>query len=111
MTMTVKVLISPKMAESVNFTQYTAVDCIAIIDKFTASNTGSANVDLTVHLVKSGSSPADGNATLFARTIGPGESYACPEIVGHYLEPGDSVSTIATIPAVVSIRASGREIT
>lgn len=110
MAQTLKVLIKPKMAESVPVTQYTADGVTAVIEKFTATNTGTANVDLTIFLVSAGSSPANGNSTSFQRTIGPGEAYACPEVVGHFLEAGDFISTIATIPGVLSIRASGREI-
>ena len=50
MTVTVKVLIPAKTAESSQTTQYTATNVITIIDKFTATNFSATAATLT-HLV------------------------------------------------------------
>lgn len=108
MTTTLKVLIPAKVAETAETTQYTAANCKATIDKFTATNTGGANATLTVHLVTAGGSVATSHT--ISKTIAPGVTWPFPELVGHSLEAGDAISTIASANTI-SMRASGREIT
>lgn len=111
MTTTVKVLIQPKLAETAETVQYPTTTADAVktsIDKLTAVNTSGANATITVHLVPSGG--AAGPANAFSKTLAPGASWPFPEVVGHVLEAGDAISTIATA-AGVSIRASGRQFT
>ena len=111
MTVTIKVLIPAKQAESSQTTQYTAVNCKAIIDKFTVTNTSAGNVTISVNLVTSGGAPGANNLILDTRAIAPDETYTCPELVGQALEPGGFISTIASAATSLTIRASGREIT
>ncbi len=111
MTVTVKVLIPAKQAENVQTTQYTANNCKAIIDKFTATNTSAGNVSLSVNLVTNAGSPGAGNLISDTRNIAPDETYTFPELVGHSLEAGGFISTIASAATSLTIRASGREIT
>jgi hypothetical protein len=111
MTVTIKVLIPAKQAESTQTTQYTAVNCKAIIDKFTITNTSAGNVTISVNLVTSGGSPGASNLILDTRAIAPDETYTCPELVGQALEAAGVISTIASAATSLTIRASGREIT
>ena len=111
MTVTIKVLIPAKQAESSQTTQYTAVNAKAIIDKFTVTNTSAGNVTISVNLVTSGGAPGASNLILDTRAIAPDETYTCPELVGQALEPGGFISTIASAATSLTIRASGREIT
>ena len=111
MSVLVKTLIASKQAENAQTTQYTAVNCKTIIDKFTATNTSVNNVALSVNLVGSGGSPGVSNLIVDARTVAPGETYTFPELVGQVLGPGDFISTIASAATSLTIRASGREIT
>jgi P pilus assembly chaperone PapD len=111
MTVSIKVLIPAKQAESSQTTQYTAVNCKAIIDKFTVTNTTAGNVTISVNLVTSGGAPAASNLILDTSAIAPDETYTCPELFGQALEPGGFISTIASAATSLSIRASGREIT
>jgi len=111
MTVTVKVLIPAKQAENVQTTQYTANNCKTIIDKFTATNTSANNVSISVNLVTSGGSPGSANAITYTRNIAAGEPYTFPELIGHSLEAGGFISTIASAATSLTIRASGREIT
>ncbi len=107
----VKALIPAKQAENAQTTQYTAVNCRAIIDKFTATNTSAANVILSVNLVTSGGSAGVSNLIVDARSIAPDETYTFPELVGQVLESDGFISTIASAATSLTIRASGREIT
>lgn len=111
MTVTVRVLISAKEAENSQTTQYTASNVRAVIDKFTATNTTTSNVTLSVNLVTSGGSASAANLIVDARTIAPDETYTFPELVGQVLEAGGFISTIANAANSLTIRASGREIT
>jgi len=111
MTVTVKVLIPAKQAENVQTTQYTANNCKTIIDKFTATNTSASNVSIGVNLVTTGGSSGVGNLIVDTRNIAPDETYTFPELVGHSLDAGGFISTIASAATSLTIRASGREIT
>lgn len=111
MSVLVKVLIPSKEAEAVQTTQYTAVSCKTIIDKFTATNTTAGNLTLSVNLVTSGGTAGVSNLIVDARTIAPDETYTFPELVGHAMEPDGFISTIASAATSLTIRASGREIT
>jgi len=111
MTITVKNLIPRKQAENAQTTQYTAVNCKTIIDKFTATNTTAANVLFSVNLVASGGAAGDGNLVVKERAIAPSETYTFPELVGQTLESGGFISTLAGSATSLTISASGREIT
>lgn len=110
MAVNVKVLIEPKQAEAVQTTQYTAANVRAVIDKFTVTNTTTANETLSVSLVPAGGTASAANLVLYARTVAPGETYTCPELVGQVLGSGDFIATLASVAASLTIRCSGREI-
>lgn len=110
MAVTVRTLIQAKQAEVAQTTQYTAVNAIAIIDKFTATNTGAANETLSINLVASGGAAGASNQIVYARSVAPGETYTFPELVGHVLNPGGFISTLSS-STDLTIRCSGREIT
>jgi len=111
MTVSIKVLIPAKQAENAQTTQYTATNCKALIDKFTATNTTAGNVTISVNLVTSGGSAATSNLIVDTRSIAPDETYTFPELVGQALEQSGFISTIASAATSLTIRASGREIT
>lgn len=111
MAVTPKVLIPAKQAENAQTAQYTASAARAIIDKFTVTNTSAGNVTLSVNLVTTGGSAGAANLVIDARAIAPDETYTCPELVGHVLEAGGFISTIASAATSLTIRCSGREIT
>jgi len=110
MSVLVKVLIPSKVAENTQTTQYTAINCKAIIDKFTVTNTSGSNATFSVNLVTSGGSAGTANLILDTRSIAPNETYTCPELVGQSLEADGFISTIAGTASALTIRCSGREI-
>lgn len=108
----VKELIPSKTAENAQTTQYTATDCKAVIDKFTATNTdASAVVVLSVNLVPLAGTAGASNLVANTRQIGPYETYSFPELSGQVLQEGSFISTLAGTAGVLTIRCSGREIT
>lgn len=110
MTVSVKVLIPAKIAESSQTSQYTATNVVALIDKFTATNYSGGAETISVNLVTAAGSA--GNLNLIVKTKGlqPGETYTFPELVGSAIAPGGFISTIASSATAITIRASGREI-
>lgn len=111
MTVTAKVLISPKTAENAQTTQYTATNVTALIDKFTATNYSAGAVVISVNLVPFGSTAADSNLVVKTKTLQPAETYLFPELVGQVLANGGAISTLADTASAVNIRCSGREVT
>jgi len=111
MAVTPRVLIPPKQAEAAQTAQYTATNVKAIVDKFTVTNTSANNVTISVNLVTVGGTAGADNLVIDARTIAPDETYTCPELIGHVLDAGDFISTLASAATSLTIRCSGREIT
>lgn len=111
MAITVTNLIIAKFTENTQTTQYTSSGAKTIIDKFTATNTGTVDVDFSVNLVPSGGSASKSNLILDSRTIAPGETYLCGELIAQMLEDGDYISTLASVADILTIKASGRQIT
>lgn len=111
MTVTAKVLIPAKIAESSQTTQYTATNVTTIIDKFTATNYSASAATISVNLVTSGGSAGNDNLITKTKSLQPAEVYTFPEIVGQILAPSGFISTIAGTATAINIRASGREVT
>ena len=110
MAVTPKVLIPAKQAENAQTTQYTATAVRAIIDKFTVTNTSAGNVSISVNLVTLAGAAGAANLIIDTRLLVPDQTYTCPELVGHVLESGGFISTLASAATSLTIRASGREI-
>lgn len=107
-----RALFNAKQAENTETTQYTSSPGVrTIVDKFTATNTTGSAATLTIRLVPNGSTAAATNTMLSAKSIAAGETYNCPEVIGHVLEPGDFISTLAGTATAITIRASGRQVT
>jgi hypothetical protein len=111
MTVTVKVLIPAKTAESSQTTQYTATNVTTIIDKFTATNYSATAATISVNLVTAAGSASNNNLIVQTKTLQAGETYTFPEIVGQTLSPGGFISTIAGTASAINIRSNGREVT
>lgn len=111
MAVTVKVLIPAKIAENSQTTQYTALNCKTIIDKFTATNYSASSATISVNVVTAAGSAGDSNLIVKTKTLQPAETYTFPELVGQAMEASGFISTIASAATSINIRASGREIT
>ena len=58
----------------------------------------------------SGGSAGSSNVITYSKSIAAGDVYTFPELIGHTLQPGDIISTIAGTASALTIRASGREV-
>ena len=110
MAVNIRVLIPAKIAENTQTTQYTAQNVSTIIDKFTATNYSAAAATLSVNLVTQFDSSGNQNLIIKNKTLLPSETYTFPELVGHVLQPGGFISTIAGTASAINIRSSGREV-
>ena len=110
MAVNVKVLIPAKIAENTQVTQYIAQNVSAIIDKFTATNYSAAAATISINLVTQFDSSGNQNLIIKSKTLLPSETYTFPELVGHVLQPGGFISTIAGTASAINIRSSGREV-
>lgn len=111
MAVTPKTLVAPLQLAVAQTTQYTASGCRAIIDKATVTNTDTVNRSFSVNLIQSGGSATNANLIVDDKTVVPGETYLCPELVGQELDPGAFISTAASAATALTLRISGREIT
>ena len=111
MSVTPKTLVAPLQMQNAQTTQYTATNAKAIIDKATVTNTDTVNRTFSVNLVQSGGSASNSNLIIDDKTVVPGETYLCPELVGQELDSGAFISTIASAATALTLRVSGREIT
>ena len=111
MTVSIKVLIPAKQAENTQTTQYTATNCKAIIDKFTATNFSASAAEISVNIVTTAGTAGNENLITKTKTLQPTETYTFPELVGQVLNSGDFISTLAGTATAINIRASGRQIT
>lgn len=110
MTVTVKVLVPAKYAESAQTTQYTAVGVTTIIDKFTATNISASAATISVNLATGGTTANDENLITKTKTLQPAETYTFPELVGQVLTQTGFISTLASAASAINIRVSGREV-
>jgi len=110
MPITAKTFVESKAVEQVQTTQYTAPTTAAIIDKFTVINYSAAARTISVNVVPAGQAALNSNLIVQTKTLQPGEAYTFPEIAGHILNLGDSISTLGSLAASMSLRVSGREI-
>ena len=111
MSVIAKALFNPLQITAAEVTQYTAPAATrTIIDKFTGTNTTASAATVTVKLVPSGGAAGVGNTIVSAKALAAGEAYTFPELVGHVLNPGDFISTLAGTAAAITVRASGREV-
>lgn len=110
MTVTATALIESKTIPASQQTQYTSTNLVTIVDKFTATNYGGAVATINVNLVQNSGSASSSNLVISSRRLQPNETYTFPEIVGHVLNIGDFISTLAGTANSINIRASGRQI-
>lgn len=111
MTVTVTVLVPAQTINNTQTTMYTATGVTAILDKFTATNYSAAAATISVNLVTAGGTAGNDDLIVKTKTLQASETYTFPELVGHVLNPGGFISTIAGTASAINIRVSGRVVT
>ena len=106
-TVQAQVLIEAKDTPTVQTTDYTSTNVVTVFDKHTVTNTTGSAITYSVNLVPNAGSAGPTNLIIDGRSILPGETYPCPEIVGQILNAGDFLSHIASATGL-TVRSSGR---
>lgn len=106
-------LIESKFCLDTQTIEYTTIGTNAktIIDKFTATNVTAAAATITVNIVPSGGTADNSNKITSVKSLAANESYTFPELIGHVLNEGVTISVIASTATSIVIRSSGRIIT
>ena len=101
-----------KQIEAVNTTQYTCPSdvSIAVITKFTVTNTSAATVNFSCNLVESGDAVGDQNLIVDARPIAAGETWNAASLVGQKIETAGIISTLASAATSLTISVCGYEV-
>jgi hypothetical protein len=107
MAVTPKAIIDAQQVASSSTLYYTSTNVVTIIDKFTATNTTAGAVTITVYVGTASAS----HTIISGRSVGAGECYICPEMVGQVLNAGDTIYAVASAATSITIRASGRQVT
>ncbi len=111
MTVTAKCLVETKHAENTQTVQYTApTGTRTIIDKCTVFNGSGAPVTFAANVVVNGGTAGASNLVVSV-TVAASATDLCSALVGHVLQPGDFVSTLAGAATSLVFRMSGREVT
>ena len=93
-------------------TYYTTPDnTVATISAMTVTNTTSAAVTVTIHLVPNASSAGNANVVLFEKVIPPGQSRIVGEAIGQSLAMGGTIQAQASAATSITLVASGYETT
>lgn len=111
MTVTPKCLIESKYASSSGAQEYKSPSAGkgTILDKFTCWNSSASSETLTVYLIPSGGTH-DASNQIAAKSISSGALADFSELQNQILNAGDSIYVTASTTTVLSIRASGREV-
>lgn len=113
MTSTPKILIAQANVESAAATQKYVSPTTGKgtwIDKMTARNYSGGTQTVSIWLVPNAGT-ADNTNLVKVKSLGSGENYAFPEVVGKFLAAGDSIYWQASAATSISGGANGREIT
>lgn len=77
------------------------------IDKSTLTPPAAGTETTTMHLVPAGAAAGAGNKIFSKALASTDGTYPCPELVGHILDPGDSIWAVCTTATKVVLRISG----
>lgn len=85
----------------------TAVNERIRLERITLCNTSGGAVTATVYLVPASGTAGATNTVISAKSIAPGETYKCPELIGHVLESGGTLQALASAGSAITIVGSG----
>ena len=107
MAVTLETFVPPKNMEITQQMQYTSSNVRSVVDKCTVTNTGTTNISFSLNVIAEGGTASASNTIIKTRTVLPNQTYNCPELVGHSLQPNSFISTIASASGL-TLMVSGR---
>ncbi len=109
---TVKTLVVGSQIAATATTYYTApANTKAVITNMTLTNTTANAITATVHVIDSGATETASNMDISARTLAPGETYKCPEVIGKTISATGTIRALASSATSITLKASGYEVT
>lgn len=90
-------------------TLYTATAIRAQVHAANFLNTSGGAVTVTLHLVPEGGALGDANMIMKAKALNAGEAYKSLELIGQWLNPGDTIQALASADTAVSVMIGGAE--
>ena len=106
MAVTPTQIIAPAFVPNVKGTAYTSTAAKTRIDYMAFTNTTASNVTLSVWL-----GPAGASQRIKDKTILPGETYLCPEVIGALLMPGELIQWQCSAATALYGSANGVQFT
>lgn len=101
-------LVGPKQLTAAVVTEYTVPGSAMVrIDKASFTNTDTAAHTVSIFLVPSAGAAGASNEITVVKTILPGATWNCPDIVGQVLNAGDFIAMQADAPTVLTAMVSG----
>jgi hypothetical protein len=80
------------------------------IDKLTVTNVSGSVQTISINLVPNGGTVGASNLTTDAQAITPSQTWNSPNEYQHYLNPGDSLSVLASAASALSIAVAGLQV-
>jgi len=74
-------------------------------------NTTATPYTATVHVISAGATETAANRDISARTINPGETYKCPELIGAKMMATGTIRALAEANAAITFKVSGYIVT
>lgn len=111
MSVTIAQLVSPQTISDAITAYYTSTNVKTRIDKLTVGNPSATARTVSLYLVPSGGSPSDANVITKTKSIAPGETWNCPDMIGQVLASGGTLRAVADLIAVLVLSAAGSVIT
>lgn len=81
------------------------------IDKLTVTNVTGSVATISINMIPSGGTVGASNLSTQAQAIGAGSTWNSPNEYGHYLNPGDALSVLASAPSALTILVAGTQVT
>ena len=107
----VKEIVTAQYAPNSQTTLYvSAAGVTTRIDKLTVTNTDTVTQTISINLVPSGGSAGGSNLTTDLQAILAGATWNSPNEYGHYLNPGDFISVIASVASKLVIAVGGTQV-
>lgn len=100
-------LVAPKTAPDVKTVEFTASASARVrVDYCAWLNGTAANVTLSIWI-----GPFGGGQRIKDKTVLPGETYLCPEVIGALLVPGDELAIVCSAAGALYGQVNGTQFT
>lgn len=110
MTISLKNLVPGSVLTAAFVTYYTApLGTSARINNATVTNFDVVARTVTIAIVPSAGAAATSNEPIVAKSLQPGETYNCPELIGKNVMPGGTIQALASAVTAVTLMISGLE--